>query len=378
MDYETKAESLETSFAAFNTQTTDTGGNAAPVAARAAHIKPDNRPQLSGVKAADVNPVRTSFVNGYLRKGMANGVELKSIDAASMSDGGYAIPIELDSVIAETLRNVSPIRQIANVVQVGSAGYRKLVTSSSSMTSGWGAETLSRSQTNTPVFNQVAPAMGDLYANPAASQAMLDDAAFDIEGWLAQEIAREFARAEGAAFVNGTGSNMPLGFLASPTSTLNDTTRLFGTLQYLATGVDAAFPTTTPENMLMDVVQLLRQPYRQGAVWVMSPSTLNKIRKFRTADGDLLWQTSLSDPRATTLLGYPVLEAADMPDIASGSYSIAFGNFQEGYIIAERAQTNILRDPYTNKPFVNFYAHKRIGGCVSNSEAIKLVKFGVS
>jgi HK97 family phage major capsid protein len=342
------------------------------------YVSPAARPVLSGAKAADDNPARTAFVQDYLRKGREGGVELKSLDGTALSDGGYAIPTELDTSISATLKAISPIRQIANVVRIGSAGYRKLISLDSGTTSGWGAETAARAPTNTASFFEIAPSIGDLYANPAASQAMLDDAYFDVEAWLADEIAREFARAEGVAFINGIGGNMPIGFLNAPSATTNDTTRPFGTLQYLPTGNDAAFPATTPENFLMDVVTALRSPYRQGAVWVMNSATLNKIRKFRTADGDLLWQPSISDQRPDSLLGYPVIEAEDMPDIASNSFSIAFGNFKEGYLIAERAETSILRDPYSNKPFVNFYAHKRIGGCVANSEAIKLVKFGVS
>ena len=367
MDYEVKADALEASF--------DSVDHPASGAAQPRTV-PVDRPLLSGAKAEE-NPQHKAFVNDYLRKGREAGVQLKSLDGATPGDGGYAIPREIDASIEFTLKAISPIRQIANVVSVGSAGYRKLVTLGNT-NSGWAGEVALRTDTSTATFNEVVPPMGDLYANPAATQAMLDDSFFDVETWLADEIAREFARAEGAAFVNGTGVNQPSGFLNAPTATTSDAVRPFGTLQYTATGTDAAFPATQPENMLMDVVQSLRAPYRQGAVWVMNSATMTKIRKFRTVDGDLLWASSLSDARPDTLLGYPVIDAEDMPDVASGSLSIAFGNFKAGYLIAERAETSILRDPYTAKPFVNFYAHKRIGGIVANSEAIKLVKFGVS
>ncbi|RYD91928.1 MAG: phage major capsid protein, partial [Sphingomonadales bacterium] len=222
-----------------------------------------------------------------------------------------------------------------------------------------------------------SPPMGDLFANPAASQAMLDDAAFDIEQWLAGEIAREFAAAEGSAFVNGNGTNKPKGFLQTTLSSSGDASRTFGQLQYVPTGSAGAFA-ANPEEKLIDVVQTLRAPYRQGASWVMNSSTLARIRKFKTSDGALLWTPSLSAGQPATLLGYPVVEAEDMPDIASNSLSIAFGNFKAGYLIAERGETQILRDPYSNKPFVHFYATKRVGGMVSNSEAIKLLKFAAS
>ena len=202
--------------------------------------------------------------------------------------------------------------------------------------------------------------MGELFANPSASQAMLDDAAFDVEEWLAGEIAAEFASAEGAAFVGGSGVNRPKGFLQQPVAATADATRPFGTLQYLPTGTAGDFGANGQER-LVDLVQSLRPGYRQGAVFVMNAATLARIRKFKTSDGAFLWQPSLAAGQPATLLGYPVVEAEDMPDVAAGSLSIAFGNFRLGYLIAERSETAILRDPYSNKPFVGFYATKRIG-----------------
>lgn len=240
--------------------------------------------------------------------------------------------------------------------------------------SGWASETAARPETATPSFVELAPPMGELYANPSASQAMLDDAAFDVEGWLAGEIATEFARAEGQAFVNGSGVNRPKGFLANPVSSAKDGVRAFGTLQYLATGTSGGFG-DSPEERLVDFVQTLRAPYRQGACFVMNASTAARIRKMKTLDGQFIWAPSLAAGQPTTLLGYPVIEAEEMPDIATDACAIAFGNFQAGYLITERAETAILRDPYSNKPFVTFYATRRVGGCVSDSEAIKLLKF---
>jgi HK97 family phage major capsid protein len=224
---------------------------------------------------------------------------------------------------------------------------------------------------------EIAPPTGELYANPSASQAMLDDAAFDVEEWLAGEIAIEFAKAEGAAFVSGSGVSRPKGFLTSATAATADGVRAFGTLQYLASGTAGDF-SANPQERLIDLVQSLRGPYRQGASFVMNAATLARIRKFKTTDGAFVWAPSLAAGVPATLLGYPVVEAEDMPDIAANALAIAFGNFRAGYIIAERTETGILRDPYTNKPFVNFYATKRVGGCVTNSEAIKLMKFSVA
>ncbi|WP_431469418.1 phage major capsid protein [Sphingosinithalassobacter sp. LHW66-3] len=328
------------------------------------------RPMLAGSRA----PGAAAF-ESFVRSGVG-GLEVKAFTGASDAAGGVAVPDEIDTMIDATLKSISPIRSIANVVQVGSSGYRKLVTSGGTP-SGWASETGSRDETATPAFHEIAPPSGELYANPAASQAMLDDAAFDVEQWLAGEIAAEFAKAEGAAFVNGDGTDKPKGFLQATVSLAGDATRSFGQLQYLPSGAAGAFGDDAEET-LIDLVQTLRPPYRQGAVWVMNSATLARIRKFRTSAGEFLWQPSLAAGQPATLLGYPVVEAEDMPDIAANSLSIAFGNFKAGYLIAERSATQILRDPYSNKPFVHFYATKRVGGMVSNSEAIKLMRFSAS
>jgi HK97 family phage major capsid protein len=371
--YEVKADPLEASFEALGRQDNDVAQLREEMAQLKGRIDAQAiaaaRPALSGAKSAS-----SPFVDSYLRKGLEAGVELKAMSGVSDAAGGYAVPEEIDAEIDRTLSAISPIRAIANVVKVGTAGYRKLVTTGGTP-SGWVAETADRPETNTPGFIEIAPPFGELYANPAASQAMLDDAAFDVESWLAQEIATEFARAEGAAFVGGSGVNRPRGFLASPNSAQADGVRPFGTLQFVASGAAGAFPASNPQDKLIDLVQALRPPYRQGAVFVMNSSTAARIRKFKTADGAFLWQPGLVAGQPDTLLGYPVVEAEDMPDIAADSLSIAFGNFKAGYLIAERAETQILRDPFTHKPFVHFYATKRIGGQVSNSEAIKLMKF---
>jgi HK97 family phage major capsid protein len=329
-----------------------------------------SRPALG----ASASPELKGFVDGYLRHGRES--ELKAISGAVAADGGFAVPREIDALIAAQLKLISPIRSIAQVVQTGTAGYRKLVSTGYSTNSGWVSEVAARPETGTPKFNEIAPPMGELYANPAASQAMLDDAEFDLEAWLANEIAVEFARAEGLAFINGTGTNQPRGFLQAPTALTADTTRPFGTLQHVVSGNAAAFD-TTPELKLIDLVHSLKAGHRQGAVFVMNSKTLATVRKFKAADGSFIWQPGILDGAPARLLGYPVIEAEDMPDVAANTLPIAFGNFQNGYLIAERKTTTILRDPFTNKPFVNFYATKRIGGQVLDSDAIKLLKISV-
>lgn len=326
------------------------------------------RPMLEGAQAAK----GAGAFGGFLRAGTGLD-EVKAFSGVTGPEGGYAVPREIDAVIDAALKAASPIQSVANVVTVGSNGYRKLVTSGG-VASGWASETGDRVETATPVFHEIAPTMGELYANPAASQAMLDDAGFDVEAWLAGEIAMEFAKAEGSAFVGGDGVNKPRGFLSVPTAATGDAVRAFGTLQHLNSGAAGDFG-PNPQDRLVDLIQTLRAPYRQGAVWMMNSQVLARIRKLKTADGAFLWTPGLAAGQPDTLLGYPVVEAEDMPDIAPNSLSIAFGNFKAGYVIAERGETQILRDPYSNKPFVHFYATKRVGGAVSNSEAIKLMRF---
>ena len=326
------------------------------------------RPAIDG--GAPASPEVKGFVDGYLRRG--SEAEIKSISGAVPADGGYAVPKEIDAMIARQLTELSPIRSLAQVVQTGSAGYRKLV-SRGGTASGWVSETAARPETDTPQFAEIAPPTGELYANPAASQAMLDDAGFDLESWLASEIAMEFARAEGSAFVTGSGIDQPEGFLTAPVSTAEDGVRAFGSLQYIGTG-DADGFGLDPDAKLIDLVHTMKSGHRQGASFVMNSATLAEVRKLKTADGAFLWQPGLVEGQPDRLLGYPVVEAEDMPDIAAGTFPIAFGNFRHGYLIAERTATQILRDPFTNKPFVHFYATKRVGGQVLDSAAIKLLK----
>ncbi|KPL68931.1 phage capsid protein [Erythrobacter sp. SG61-1L] len=326
-----------------------------------------SRPLLDGARTA---PEVKGFVDGYLRRG--SEIQVKSVSGAAPGDGGYAVPREIDAAIARQLQDISPIRAIAQVVQVGSAGYRKLITTGGTA-SGWVSETAARPETDTPSFAEIAPPFGELYANPAASQAMLDDAGFDLESWLAGEIAMEFARAEGTAFISGSGVDQPRGFLNGPKAEEADATRPFGTLQFVKSG-DAAGFDEYADMRLVDLVHTLKAGHRQGACWVMNSTTLAKIRKLKTTDGAFLWQPGLVEGQPDRLLGYPVVEAEDMPDVAAGEFPIAFGNFKAGYLIAERSATQILRDPFTNKPFVHFYATRRVGGQLLDSAAIKLLK----
>ncbi len=333
---------------------------------------PPVRPMLAGGR-----PLGSAAFEGFLRAG-SGGVEMKAMSGASDAAGGYAVPEEIDARDrrdAESGLAHSRDRQcreggIERISQAGDERRHRVGLG--------GGDRRRATETATPTFNEVAPPSGDLYANPAASQAMLDDAAFDVEEWLAQEIAREFAAAEGSAFVNGNGTNKPRGFLATATASTGRCDAGVRDAAIYRRAARRGRSRPIREEKLIDLVQSLRTPYRQGASWVMNSATLARIRKFKTIDGAFLWAPSLAVGQPATLLGYPVVEAEDMPDIAANALSIAFGNFKAGYLIAERGETQVLRDPYSNKPFVHFYATKRVGGMVSNSEAIKLLKFAAS
>ncbi|MCK5042070.1 MAG: phage major capsid protein, partial [Sphingomonadales bacterium] len=253
------------------------------------HIK-SARPNMASASGdtVDVMEHKKGFYDRYVRQGNDN--ELASLEAKALStsvgaDGGYAVPEELDGSIEKLLRDISPIRRISNVVQIGSANYKKLVNISGS-TSGWVGEGDARTETTSPQFAEVVPPLGEIYANPAATQAMLDDGYFNVESWLADELVNEFAQQEGAAFINGDGINKPKGFLTSTTAASKDDARAFGTLQHLATGVSGDFAASDPADILVDLIYSLRPVYRAGAVFVMNTNMVAEIRKFKDADGN--------------------------------------------------------------------------------------------
>ncbi len=322
----------------------------------------------------------------FARRGDESGlrqIEAKALSVNREPDGGFAVPEEIDRRIEELLRDISPIRSIATVTSVGTAELTILVSAKGTQ-SGWVGETEDRPKTETPELKRIKISTAELFANPVATQKLLDDSSFDAAAWLESEIAEEFAVQEGQAFVAGTGVGQPRGFLQYPISTAGDSDREFGTLQYLASGVDGAWPSNAGgddslrADLLIDVVHSLRPRYRSGAVWVMNSNTLASVRKFKDADGAPIFQPSLREGQPSQLLGFRMVEAEDMPNIASNSLSVAFGNFQRGYRIADRTGLRLLRDPFSAKPNVQFYATKRVGGGVVNSEAIKLLRFSAS
>jgi len=312
----------------------------------------------------------------YMRRGDAAGLnEAKSASAGTDADGGYVVPAETEARIDRLLTEASPIRAIASVRQTSAGIFRKPVSKGGAAT-GWVAETAARPETDSPTLDLIDFPCAELYAMPAATQQLLDDAMVDIEQWLAEEVRDVFAVQEGAAFVSGNGTNKPRGFLNYTKAAEGN--QAWGEMGYVATGTDGAFDADDPADALIDLVYAPKTGYRARGRFVMNRQTVSAVRRFKDADGNYLWQPSLSEAGTSTLLGYPVTEAEDMPDIGSDAYAIAFGDFEKGYLVVDRQGVEVLRDPYSAKPYVLFYTTKRVGGGVQDFEAIKLLKFGTS
>lgn len=323
---------------------------------------------------------KSAFFDGFIKKGDTDAlkaVEAKALSTSTGGDGGYAVPMVIDSEIEKQLRLLSPLRAIVKVKTIETSDYKRLVNTGGAA-SGWVGETDARTETGTPSLEQVQITPGELYANAAATQRALDDMQFDAEAWLNEEVAEEFAAQEAAAIVNGDGTEKPKGFLTYTTAATGDDVRTFGQIEHVATGADGAFPGTDPADILIDLVHALSARYRQGAHFVMNSKTLAMVRKFKDMDGNFIWRAGLAEGQPDTLLGYPVVECEDMPDVATDSLSIAFGNFERAYTLVERTGTRVLRDPYSNKPYVHFYATRRVGGALVNDHALKLLKFGLA
>ena len=334
-----------------------------------------SRPVLAA--GADFEAPHQKAFNAYLRSGDDDGlrgleIEGKSMSAAVNSDGGYLVDSQTADQIKAVLKTTASIRAVANVVNVEAASYDVLIDSGETG-AGWADETSATGETGTPSIERITIPLHELSALPKTSQRLLDDSAFDLEAWLAGRIADKFSRAEAAAFVNGDGVDKPTGFLSH--ASVDDDVWTWGNLGYVPTGSDGAFG---GGDALIDLVYALGAQYRAGASFVMNSKTAGAVRKLKDAEGRFLWSDGLAAGEPARLLGYPVLIAEDMPDIATGATAIAFGDFGAGYTIVERPDLRVLRDPFSAKPHVLFYATKRIGGDVSDFAAIKLLKFSAS
>lgn len=301
---------------------------------------------------------------------MKSGEVRADLKKSDDSNGGYLVPKEWDRTITDRLRAVSPLRKLFKVQPTSKPKFSRLYNMHGAG-SGWVGEEADRAKTNTPTFKSLDFETGEIYANPAATQQMLDDAEINLEAFLADEVKTEFSVSESQAFISGDGQNgKPNGLLTYAEGGTNATKHPFGAIKVVKSG-NAASVTA---DSIIDLVYSLPAEFSQGACFMMNRKTLAAVRKLKDGQGNYLWQPSYQQDQPSTLCGYPVYEVADMPDVAANALCIAFGDFKRAYMILDRKGVSILRDPYTNKPFVQFYTTKRVGGGVDNPEACVLLK----
>jgi HK97 family phage major capsid protein len=305
----------------------------------------------------------------YLRTGDDSalaGRERKSLNTGTGSEGGHVAPAELDRLIEARLMAASPMRQIATVRQTSAGVYKKPVGLGAA--AQWVGEEAARPATAVTGLDLLEFPAGELYAMPAATQALLEDAYADIDAWLADEVEIAFAAQESAAFVSGNGTAKPKGFLDY--TIVADSSHAWGQIGSVA----GDFAEADAADQLIDLIYAPKSQFRANGRFVMNRRTVSAVRKLKDGDGRYLWQPG-SGGEAATVMGYPVTEMEDMPDIGEGNAAIAFGDFKRFYLIADRQGARVLRDPYSAKPYVLFYTTKRVGGGVQNFDAVKVMTF---
>lgn len=292
-----------------------------------------------------------------------------ALNKGTASDGGYLAPVEWDRSITDRLIEVSPLRQLCFVQTIGNAGFSKLFAHRGA-TSGWVGEAEERPETGTPTLSSLAYETGELYANPAATQQMLDDGEINLEAWLAGEVETEFAYQEGIAFLTGSGDKKPYGLLTYITDGVNANKHPYGDIKTVRSNAAAAITA----DSLIDLTDSLPTALTAGASMIANKSTITTIRKLKDGQGNYLWQPSFTAGKPATVNGYGITEVAGMPGIAANSTPILFGDFKRGYMIIDRMGVRVLRDPFTKKPFVSFYTTKRVGGGLLNPDYLKALK----
>jgi HK97 family phage major capsid protein len=321
-----------------------------------------------GGTGAVANPEHTDQINAYMRAGAIPTVQA-ALSEGTDTAGGYIVPIEWDRSITDKLKQISPIRQNSQVINVTGRGFTR-VYNDGVVGSGWVGETAARTETTTPGLTTLQFDVGELYANPAITQRLLDDAGFDIAAWLSSEVEGEFAVQENIAFLSGNGTNKPYGILTYVTGAANATRHPFGAIATTT----AAGTTAVTSDEVLTLVSTLPSERDADSKFYMSRATLFSIRKLKDGQGNYLWQPNYVAGQPATLAGYPVVEVAGMPAMTTGLVPILFGDMGMTYLVVDRLGTQVLRDPYTNKPFVMFYTTKRVGGGVQNPEYMKALK----
>lgn len=340
-------------------------------------IAADQKRSFTPFEMKDYDEYKAAF-NSFLRRNerLLSADEVKTLSAGSDPDGGYFVTPDLSGRIVRKVYETSPMRQVASQ-QTISTDALEGIEDLDEAGAGYAGEQNTSGNTDTPQVGKWKIQVYWIDTEPKATQQLLDDAAVDVEGWLGGKVADKFARFENAEFVAGATGKIR-GFTTYPTAADSGSGVAWGTLGHVVSGKNGAFADSNPADKLFDLVGCLKDAYLGNARWMMRRSLVSTIRKFKNGTGDYIWQPALTLGTPETLLGYPVVRAEDMPALATGSISLAFGDFSAGYQIVDRQGIRVLRDPYTSKPFVKFYTTKRVGGGVVNFEAIKVMKFSAS
>jgi HK97 family phage major capsid protein len=303
--------------------------------------------------------------------------ERKALSAGSDPDGGYLLPTPTVGRMVKRVYEQSTMRQLANVLTISTDALEGIVDNDEA-DAGWVSEMGARNDTDTPQVGKYRIEAHEMYAQPKVTQKLIDDAATDVEAWLADKVADKFARVEGNAFWNGNGVGQPRGLAAYTTAATGDGSRAWGTFEHVLTGANGDFHTTKADP-LQDLLGAFKDQYLQNASFAMRREVRTKIRKLKEATSDrYLWEPSLQAGQPDRLLGYPVRIDQYIPAITTGSLSLAFGDFREAYTIVDRIGVRTLRDPYTAKPYIRFYSTKRTGAGAVNTEAVKFLKFAAA
>lgn len=318
---------------------------------------------LPGGGSSDNDEYSKDFT-AYFKTGQVSA----ALQTASDPDGGYLVPEEVEKGIERVAEVESAMRRLARVRKIGTDTYKKLVNAAGA-SSGWVGERASRAETDTPILKEIAINTKELYANPAVTQSLIDDSSIDIGEWLGGEIDVEFAEQEGGAFITGNGVEQPRGILDY--THVANASYAWGSIGHVVTGHATLIDDT---DALIDLQHALKSKYRNSAKFLMADSTVQAIRKLKDGDSNYIFRPGIALDQPSTLLGKAIETDDNMPTIAANAYAIAFANFKRAYTIIDRIGIRILRDPYTNKPYVHFYTTKRVGGGVTMFEAIKLLK----
>lgn len=282
--------------------------------------------------------------------------ETKALASNSDPDGGYLVPSTMRAGIISYLRERSPVREIA-AVQTLTQGHQLEVVREANldMSTGWVGETAARTETTSPTLSKLVIPAHEMYAMPYATQTALDDAV-GVESWLVSRIGERFAQVENAAFLTGDGVGKPLGLLdaANAISTVN-----------------SGHATLLTADGLINLVYALPEFYSRNARILAARATIRDVRKLKDGMQQYLWQPGLTALQPASILGVPYSETVDMPAIGAGLYPIVIGDFSM-YQIVDRQGIRLVRDPYSAKPYVQFYTTRRVGGQCLRPEAFRI------